>query len=913
MGGHPTGWLTSLGLFLAVVIAAATALLVVDLHDRSVDQTQRSLISLATILGDQADRALQSIELVQQGIIDELRAADVADEAEYIERVSTRAMQETLEARVAALPQVNAITLIDARGKLLNFSRYWPIPDVSIADRDYFQALASNPEVQRFVSRPVQNRGDGNWTLYIARKLTAADGRFMGLVLGAVELSYFERLYAQIAPAPDYVLSMFRTDGMLLVRQPSIPQAVGLQFQTAGAQLVTQKGAPRGTIRNVSPIDGQDRLNASEILPHFPIRFSVSRMTKASLKPWREQATILGVAAALFVACLISLALLGLRQAFQRERLSQAEAARSRAEERAQGELALREEYIRFGVALDNMTQGLCMFDAAGRILVANHQLANVLGLPGPLLVGTGLVALLKQFRVSRPLRLIDAVEAVQRLRPLMTLREQSHFTWLLADDRTVFMHLQPMKSGGWLLTCEDVTARRQAEARVTFLAHHDALTSLPNRTLFGERLEQAMVLALRGIPCTVLCVDLDGFKDVNDTHGHAAGDLLLRDVAMRLQRCARETDTVARLGGDEFAVILASVGEAEAAGQFAGRVIEELALPYDLDGQTVAVAASVGIAIVPTDGKEAEEVLRHADVALYSAKEAGTGEYRFFEAEMNRALQERRQMEGELRVALARGEFELHYQPLVRVTSRKIVGFEALLRWRHPVRGLIPPCDFIPRCEENGLIVPIGEWVLRTACAEATSWPGRLTVAVNLSPLQMRHHGLIGAVSDALGQTGLSSAQLELEITETVLLQDTAETLDTLRRLHDLGVSIALDDFGTGYSSLSYLRSFPFDKVKIDRCFVRDLGTDREARAIVRAITGLCAELGISTLAEGVEQEEHLEVLAAEQCRDVQGFLFSPPCTAFEVPILLEHFAKAIRERPGARPSQPDAPSARR
>ena len=431
--------------------------------------------------------------------------------------------------------------------------------------------------------------------------------------------------------------------------------------------------------------------------------------------------------------------------------------------------------------------------------------------------------------------------------------------------------------------------SRKAAEERI-HQARHDPLTGLPNRRFLDEQLKQAIAHAAQfDRKLAVLYLDLDGFKAVNDTLGHSVGDLLLQAVAERLCGCVRTVDTVARLGGDEFAVVLVGVERPEDASLLASRIAEAIGKPYDPDGHVVTITATIGIALAPGDGKNADELLRCADIALYRAKLVEPGSWCFFETEMGARMEARRSAELGLREALVRQEFELVYQPLYDARSLHVVSVEALLRWRHPVRGVIAPDEFIPIAEETGLIVPIGEWVLRRACADAMVWPGEsANVAVNLSPVQFRSRRLVTAVKEALDASGLPGHRLELEITEAVLMQNNETTLTALHELRDLGARVSLDDFGTGYSSLSYLRSFPFDKIKIDQSFVRDLTNAQGVASIVRAIAGLGISLGLTTTAEGVETHEQFAILRAEGCTEVQGYLFSRPVASVEIPELL-------------------------
>jgi diguanylate cyclase (GGDEF)-like protein/PAS domain S-box-containing protein len=444
----------------------------------------------------------------------------------------------------------------------------------------------------------------------------------------------------------------------------------------------------------------------------------------------------------------------------------------------------------------------------------------------------------------------------------------------------------------GYLVAIVDITERRRAEARIAHMAHHDGLTNLPNRELFQERLKQALEQAEPAHRrVAVFCVDLDLFKNVNDSFGHPIGDRLLKLVAERLKAEVRGNSLAARLGGDEFAVILAADVSPNEASDYALRLIKLLSAVYDIDGMEVVIGASIGIALSPGDGASSEELMRNADMALYRAKKDGGGVHRFFEKEMDRQAQKRRDMELDLRRALAGGEFELHYQPLVDISADRISGFEALLRWHHPEKGMISPAEFIPVAEDIGLITPIGEWVLREACSEAVKWPTEVKVAVNLSPVQFRSRNLVQVVISALAQSGLSPKRLELEITESIFLAETEANLAILHQLRELGVRISMDDFGTGYSSLSYLRSFPFDKIKIDRSFVKDLAERPDCVAIVRAISGLGRSLNITTTAEGVETIDQFDWLRAEGCNEVQGFLFSAARPAAEVAQLLVRF----------------------
>ena len=570
--------------------------------------------------------------------------------------------------------------------------------------------------------------------------------------------------------------------------------------------------------------------------------------------------------------------------------MSEAEALRRTNAKLAQANTELELGRSQFGAVLDNISQGVCFFDGEMRLLVSNRRYAAIYDLPPEATrVGRSLAEIVDYRLAAGSTPEMSRADYLSWRAEIAAIKEVSNTVVTLKNGRVIAISYQPMPDGGWVATHEDITEREQAEANIVFMARHDALTRLPNRVLFQERLEQALSLAGRGTESAVLCLDLDRFKLVNDTLGHLVGDGLLKAAADRLQACLREVDTVARLGGDEFAVIQLGVQQPENAELLASRMIAAFQKPFDIDGHQIMVGISVGVAMAPGDGTSAETLLKNADIALYLAKTEGRGTVRFFEPEMDARIQVRRTLELDLRGAVARDEFELYYQPLINVAAGKITGFEALIRWHHPVRGLVPPMEFISVAEETGAIVEIGEWVLRTACFEAQSWPGEISVAVNLSPVQFRKGNLVASVTAALDVSGLRPDRLELEITESVLLQDTAGTLTALRQLRALGIAVALDDFGTGYSSLSYLRSFPFDKIKIDQSFVRDLVQNKESMSIIRAITGLGHSLCMITTAEGVETLEQLNRLRDEGCTEVQGYLFSQPRPASELPLLIE------------------------
>ncbi|MBL6080745.1 EAL domain-containing protein [Belnapia sp. T18] len=550
----------------------------------------------------------------------------------------------------------------------------------------------------------------------------------------------------------------------------------------------------------------------------------------------------------------------------------------------------LRLQNDRFDAALNNMSQALCMADADRRLIVCNRRFLELFGLAeADAAAGTGLDLLMQSVRsagrIDRAL-----LAALGEAQSALVAEDRAGSFWREgADGRAIAVSHRPMADGGWLATYEDITERRRVEARISYMAHHDELTDLPNRLLFRECMEAALAGGRsRGQELALLFLDLDHFKDVNDTLGHPLGDALLRDVARRLRSCIREGDLVARLGGDEFAILQAPGRSAEEAADLAQRVVDVICAPYELLGYRAQVGASIGIALaehVTGDAAAAaNQMLKHADLALYRAKAAGRRTWRFFEASMAADLEARLAIEADLREALPGNQLEVMYQPIFALQTNRLSGFEALLRWRHPVRGMVSPGVFIPLMEETGLIEAVGRWVLEQATREAATWPAPLKVAVNLSPLQFRAADIATSMLHVLSQSGLAPGRLELEITESALLQSDGGVAEVLQAFRSTGIRTSLDDFGTRYSSLSYLLSFPFDKIKIDQSFVRDMATRAESVAIVTSVAHLANQLGMATTAEGVETAEQLRRVREAGCTEAQGYFFGPPESATEL-----------------------------
>ncbi|MGY4161103.1 diguanylate cyclase (GGDEF)-like protein [Bradyrhizobium sp. USDA 4461] len=546
--------------------------------------------------------------------------------------------------------------------------------------------------------------------------------------------------------------------------------------------------------------------------------------------------------------------------------------------------------------AVDNIPQGLVLYDASARIIICNRPYIEMFGLsPDVAKPGCTMQRLIAHRQETGSFdgdvdAFCDAI--IRNVKLGKATRQLTE----APGGRAIEIVNKPLPEGGWVATIEDITERTRNENKIAYMAHYDALTDLPNRVLFRQRLDQALKAIGPNEQLAVMYIDIDEFKSVNDALGHQIGDELLRAVADRLRSCLGDTDVAARLGGDEFAVIQTAVRDQTQTMQLLAAIYQAIRQPVDCSGHLITTDASIGIAVAPADGLELDQLLRNADLALYGAKSDGRRTYRFFEAGMDARAKARRSLELELRQAIVDGNFELHYQPLLHLEDGRVSCCEALLRWRHPERGTISPADFIPVAEDTGLINDLGHWVLNTACREAVKWPDHVHIAVNVSPIQFKSQTLALNVAAALAASGLAPSRLELEITEAVLIRDDEAALDVLHQLRELGVRIALDDFGTGYSSLSYLQRFPFDKIKIDRAFIKDLAGTGASSTIVQAVVNIAAASDMTTTAEGVETEQQRNLLRILGCTEMQGYLFSRPVPDLEIRELLSsHREKAV------------------
>jgi diguanylate cyclase (GGDEF)-like protein len=862
--------LVIIGAVLVSVIAGTAGWLILEQRDADLAEGQRATANLAQVLAEQTSRSLQPIDLSLREIQSRLTNSGILNHDNVL-GWGSKATFDMLVEWVKGLPLADALMVIGADGRVVNFSRAFPPVPLNASTRDYYLYLSTHDGHALFVSAPAKSYLQGAWTVFLARRVNDPQGAFAGIVVAAVTLSYLEDFYRAVTRENEAV-TVLRRDGLILARSPPTEDQIGKKLPAEAPWYgLLEKGG--GSYRSPGYVGTETRLVSVRPLREFPLVIDVSMTQAEALSQWPQQVMWLMAGAVLAAACVIFLL-----RVFGKQygRLAQ---------QNAQLEISR----VQFDAVLDNMSQGLTLFDSDRNLVVCNHRFAEMYGLsPQQTRPGTSFADIIK-YRVARGTSVVmTPADYLARAKNLVDTGTFFELTNELSDGRIISLHSQPLASGGWVSTHEDITERRHAEATLAFTARHDALTKLANRMLFQERLVAAIAKTRDGTHCALLCLDLDCFKVINDTLGHPVGDGLLCAVADRLSAVVRDGDTVARLGGDEFAIIqadLTSPGDAEV---LADRIIAALGQPYEVDGHRIVAGVSMGISTGPTDGTSSDTLLCNADIALYLAKTEGGGAYRFFAPEMQAPIQARRAVDLDLRSALSAEAFELYYQPILDLQSGRVTGFEALIRWHHPVRGLISPADFIPVAEETGLIIPIGEWVLRQACQEAVNWPRDIEIAVNLSPVQFKSARLLEGVREALAVSGLDPRRLELEITETVLLQNSEATLTLLHQLRALGIHIALDDFGTGYSSLSYLRSFPFDKIKIDRSFIRDVDTNKDSAVIVGAIVDLARGLGMTTVAEGVETQRQLATSRRQRCTKVQGYLFSRPVPAREVPALI-------------------------
>jgi diguanylate cyclase (GGDEF)-like protein len=781
-------------------------------------------------------------------------------------------------ARTQTLPdQMTAgIAMADSSGNVLADT----LPShrkISIADRPHFLAQLNSARDELYISQPVLGRVTAEYTIQFTRKLFGQNGEFAGVAVFSLRCNELSLFYQQVNLGKGFV-ELLSTDGTKLARGPLIPGEIGQRVDPHSVfnQVLSHS---EGGIRYTSSHFNVREIASFRRLQDYPLIVVVGIDYDTVFQQFRSLRTRMIASG---VAATLAIGLIGFLWLQQKRR-----------------SIASRKALT---ITLETISQGILMVDARGRVPVINLRARDLLALPAESDSGS------RNLAASRAMELAArhfvggaGINATTAADNLDTSTPNRQFDVAREDGTVIEVHSHPLPDGGFVHSYTDVTEQRLADARVRYLAHHDTLTGLPNRVQLRQRMLDYFPPQPDPQNLTAfLMIDLDGFKGVNDTLGHDVGDELLIEIARRLQALVREADFVARLGGDEFVILQPHVREPRETAALAQRVLKRMAEPFHVVGQQVRVGASIGIAFHPTDGQDGDALLKYSDIALYCAKAAGRGTYRFFNTQMTRAVNENRLLESGLRSALDNQSLELHFQPKFACNSLAIVGFEALVRWRHPTRGDVSPETFIRVAEECGLIKRLGLWVIEQACRTAVAWESRLPVAVNVSLLQLYDGDLQTEIAAILLRTGLPAELLEIEVTESVMADDNPAVLETLRTLKTMGIRIALDDFGTGYSSLSYLRRFTFDKIKIDRSFVQGQAHDQGVRVILEAILGMCHKLGLAAVGEGVETRQQLSMLRQCGCTEVQGYLLGRPIPASAVEMFVKNNIRQLNQESG-------------
>lgn len=834
---------------LAIGIAIPTLLAYSLLSDRTrrLNNAERDAGNAALTLKHYAARTIEITDVHLRSV-----ANHIAGDENF---VRSQAIHSALRKELDNSRGLGNLVVFDRDGRLVAEALTFPARPLDISDRDYFRVFRNEGQGDVEVGRPIVGALSGNLVLPIARRITGPDGAFAGIVVATLDVAAFQAVYDAIKRDPGTLFSLWRRDGSLLVLTPSVPELIGRNFAAHETYRRHVAVADNSPFWAPSMTDGTERVIAYGFLDGYPLFVGASLARDEVLAPWRNTVWVEGTLGSGLTLILVASLLLLAREI-----------------ERHQHAVA------RARLITENATDVFVLGDLDMLPVYVSPAARAVLGYAPEDLVGLNPINLVHN--EDRALVADHWAKLQSGQRPdaccVRHRHADGHDVWLEASVSLV-SDPDDGRPTGFVASLRDVTARHETEQQMRHMALHDTLTGLPNRTLLQDRLSQAIAYATRTrSPFAVLACDLDRFKAVNDSLGHSAGDALLQVVAERMRSVLRPDDTIARLGGDEFAIVLAYLDEPSSAACMAQHLITTVGEPVDLDGRLVEVGISIGYTVSLGRDGCADELFKRADMALYEAKAAGRNTACEFEEGVGTRIATRGQLALDMKEAMRRGEFRLVYQPVVDAATGVAVSFEALMRWHHPLHGEIPPGEFIPLAEETGLIVPLGAWALREACREAMSWPQHLPVGVNVSPIQFRS-GLEQAVFAALANAGLPAHRLKLEVTESVLMHNVEACLGCLHRLRALGVLIALDDFGTGYSSLSYLRLFPFDKIKIDRAFIRDI-TDPDAAAIVRAVVEIGERLGMGVVAEGVETAEQLDQVRQEGCKQVQGYFFSQP-----------------------------------
>jgi diguanylate cyclase (GGDEF)-like protein/PAS domain S-box-containing protein len=849
----------------------------------ALQQSRRQFEQLAEVTVDNLSR------LMEHDIAASVRAIDLALQnlTEAIESRGPRRPGVTvagwpddlLEGKLKQLPELDGLRVTDAQGLLAYGTHVNPQSRLSVADRDYFQRLRERPDAGLVISRPLQGRITGKWVINFSRAIRRPDGSFAGTVHGSVPLTHFIEQFIPLQVGAKGSFTLFDADFRLIVRHPSpkgLGDGVGMPFGSPELRGLIGRGHDSGIYKASSIIDQVERISSFRRVTGTDLYLVLGVADDDYLAGWREEKY-----KAIAVVLIFMLASLGVAYLIRRAWRNQSAAVRAleHAYRTLDAEKQLNQTIIR------SSPFAIYTRDRRGIVTAWNPAAEKLFGWRAEQIVGQPLLSV-PPGKERETLDLRDRVLGGENIIGLEVQRQRRDGT--LFDLSTTLAPLRDASGQvtGYLAIASDITERKAAERQIEFLAYRDVLTGLPNRQLLLDRFGQAVAHAERSqSKVALLFLDLDNFKTINDSLGHAVGDALLQEIARRLEECVREGDTISRQGGDEFLIVLSDLVGTESVPPVLIKIRERLQASFMVDSHELTTSASIGVALYPDDGRDFETLLKKADTAMYRAKDAGRNHYRFFDEQMNVEAVEHLRLKSGLRRALAQDEFELHYQPQFELASGRVIGAEALLRWRHPEDGMIPPARFIPVAEDSGLIVPIGEWVIHEACRQAMAWRAEglppLVMAVNLSAVQFRRGDMEQTIARALQATGFDPHLLELELTESILIRDTESVLSSVRQLKQLGVKLSIDDFGTGYSSLSYLKRFDVDKLKIDQGFIRDLANDPDDAAIVRAIVQMGASLNLRTLAEGVEDAATLALLREFACDEAQGYHFAQPMPA--------------------------------
>jgi diguanylate cyclase (GGDEF)-like protein/PAS domain S-box-containing protein len=825
------------------------------------------------VLEARLEAALRRVEANLNELAAEVPLAALDPEAAPAYR---QTLHQQLSLGTRQFPEIAGLRLIDLQGNVL-YASDMTAPQASAVGRSYFDTLHQHPELPLYFSEVSVGRMTNRPLLFVAVPIRDAQGAFRGIAMAPLELAYIQKLFDAVNLGTNGVITFRRSDdGRLVLRRPERPGTVNQALSNNPMHLRVEAGEREGLIRFHAAIDKMERVYAFKRIGDYPFYVAAGIAADDFLANWWVTAAITAVAGSTF---LIGLALL-----LWRLQSSEAQGAM------AEGKLQASEE--RLQLLLNSAGEGICGLDRDGRTTFLNPAAARLLGFEqGADWQGKGerdfLAAIHTHTAAGEPLPPEDCAirQALHAGQPVHG--DEDVFTRADGERFPVQYDAYPLRKQdeviGAVLLFSDITERKRNAAQIEFLAHHDFLTALPNRFQAEARFRQAAAEASRqGTEVAMLFLDLDAFKTINDSLGHDIGDKLLQAVAERLRAQLRDTDTVCRFGGDEFMIIVPGLPEVDALLPVLDKLLASLEQTFPIESYQLSTSVSIGAAIYPHDGRDFTALMQKADTAMYHAKDAGRNTYRLFDGAMNLHAQEALRLRGNFQQALERGEFVLYMQPQIDLQSGRVVGAEALVRWDDPLRGLIPPGQFIPVAESSGFIVPLGQWVLREACRQAVAWAESqgqpLGVAVNISAIQFKRGDLVRTVTEALESSGLPPHRLELELTETTLLNQTENVLKTLQHLRELGVRLSIDDFGTGYSSLAYLKRLAVNKLKIDQSFVRNLADDAEDAAIVRAIIEMAHSLNLLTVAEGVENEAALASLRQFHCDEAQGYFFARP-----------------------------------